>query len=318
MFKENLKDSSKYKRVSFISSLTMPLPELERYHRERRKKQFEEGKKPGKIHIREMFYPVFRAFLAADRAFRKQTITVIGSSYRNKERVVFACTHIGGNDAENIYEKLGRGCWWFVGDPNFIYRSISGALLYFNGCIFLDTDDKEDRHISYLRAVELLKRGGSLMIFPEGAYNGSENLPVMFLFSGTAKMALETDTCIVPVAIERYDRRFVINFGHIIGSEDFRGEGELTQIIRDALATLKWEIWEREGVQPRSCLPEDYREQFIKQFEERIYPNDTLETVERSRFHTREEMEQRDAFLHLDRLNPCWENAFLFRKEARH
>lgn len=299
--------------VSFINRLTMPLPELERYHRERRKKQFEEGKKPGKIHIREMFYPVFRAFLAADRVFRKQTVTVIGSPHRHKERVIFACTHIGENDLENIYEKLGRGCWWFVGDPNFMYRDISGLFVYLNGCIFLDTNDKEDRRISYLRAVELLKSGGSLMIFPEGARNGSENLPVMPLFPGTAKMAMETGTPIVPVAIEQYGRRFVINFGHIICPENFRGRSELMQTMRDAMATLKWEIWEKEGVQPRDSLPEDCRKQFIKQFEERIRPYDTLETVERARFHTREEMEQRDAFLYFDRLALCRGNAFLFR-----
>lgn len=299
--------------VSFINRLTMPLPELERYHRERRKKQFEEGKKPGKIHIREMFYPVFRAFLAADRVFRKQTVTVIGSPHRHKERVIFACTHIGENDLENIYEKLGRGCWWFVGDPNFMYRDISGLFVYLNGCIFLDTNDKEDRRISYLRAVELLKGGGSLMIFPEGARNGSENLPVMPLFPSTAKMALETGTPIVPVAIEQYDKRFVINFGHIICPENFRGRSELMQTMRDAMATLKWEIWEKEGVQPRDSLPEDYRKQFIKQFEERIRPYDTLATVERARFHTKAKMEQRDAFLYFDRLALCRENAFLFR-----
>ena len=42
---------------------------------------------------------------------------------------------------ENIYEKLGRGCWWFVGDPRFMYRHISGLFAYLNGVIFLDTDN---------------------------------------------------------------------------------------------------------------------------------------------------------------------------------
>lgn len=41
---------------------------------------------------------------------------------------------------------------------------------------------------------------------------------------------------------------------------------------------------------------------------------DTLESVERTRFHTKEEVEQRDAFAHLDMLIPCKENAFLLRE----
>lgn len=55
---------------------------------------------------------------------------------------------------------------------------------------------------------------------------------------------METNTSIVPIAIEQYDKRFVINFGHVICPKDFGDIGELTQNLRDALAILKWKIWE--------------------------------------------------------------------------
>ena len=100
------------------------------------------------------------------------------------------------------------------------------------------------------------------MIYPEGARNGSENLPVRPLFSGTAKMAMETDTPIVPVAIEQYGKKFVINFGNELCPADFQSAADLTQTLRDALATLKWDIWENEGVQDKAGLPEDYSKQF--------------------------------------------------------
>ena len=180
----------------------------------------------------------------------------------------------------------------------------------------LETDNKEDRHIAYLRAVELLNAGGSLMIYPEGARNGTENLPVMELFPGAAKMAMETNTKIVPIAIEQYSKRFVINFGSELLPENFQNYVELTQTLRDVLATLKWEIWEREPLQSRDRLPENYSELFIKEFEARIYPYDTLETVERTRFHTKEEMEQKGAFAYMKKLIPCKENAFLFKNRG--
>lgn len=300
--------------LSIIRRLIMSLPELELYHRAQRKKRFEQGKKPGKIRVREMCYPIFKFFLRIDRLFRKQSITIINPAPRCKDQAIFACTHIGENDLENIYEKLGRGCWWFVGDPCFMYRDISGLFVYLNGVLFLDTGDKEDRRIAYLRAIELLNAGGSLMIYPEGARNGSENLPVMPLFSGTANMALETNTSIIPVAIEQYDKRFVINFGSKIDTKNFQNSTELTENLRDVLATLKWEIWENEGMQFRSGIPNDYSEQFMRQFEQRIYPYDTLESVERTRYHTKFELEQKDVFAHLDKLIPCKENAFLFRR----
>lgn len=300
-------------KINVFRRLTMPLSELEDYYRKQRKHSFEQKQPLKYIRLRRAVYPIFARLLTLDRLFRNQTITILGTKPKYQGQVIYACTHIGENDLENIYEVLGRGCWWFVGDPCILYKNISGLLLCINGRIFLETADKTDRHIAYLRSVELLNKGGSLMIFPEGARNGSENLPVMPLFPGTAKMSLETNVKIVPVAIEQYDRRFVIKFGEALLPENYVNHIELTQALRNAMATLKWDIWENEGLQSRSSFPENYREQFAKEFEKRIHPWDTLETVERARFHTYEEKEQRDAFAHMNRLLPCLENAFLLR-----
>ena len=258
-------------------------------------------------------YPLFVAFVALDRVFRKESIEVIGHYKKYKEQVIYACTHIGGDDCQRNFEAIGRGCWWFIGDPGYLYKDVSGLLLHLNGCIMLDTGDKADRNIAYLRAVELLKAGGSLMIYPEGARNGTENLPVMELFQGTSKMALETGVKIVPVAIEQYDKRFVVKFGAEIFPENFRNNEELTQMLRDVLATLKWEIWEHEGIIARNGLEENYREVFIREFENRIFPYDTLESVERTRYHG-EVPSPGEVFAPIRALEVKRENAFLWRR----
>ena len=302
-----------FKKISILKRLTMPLSELEVYYREQRRYWMEQGKKLRHIRSREAFYPLFALFLKIDRCFRKQTIKILGEPQKHDGQVIFACTHIGGEDLERIYEALGRGCWWFVGDPCVLYKDISGLLLHINGSVFLETLDKTDRHIAYLRAVEVLNGGGSLMIYPEGARNGTENVPVWPLFQGAAKMAMEAHVKIVPVGIEQYDKRFVIKFGQELHPEDYDCHTELTQTLRDALATLKWDIWESEGLQARSSLPEDYGKRFVEEFVQRIYPWDTLESIEATRFHDKAEMEQREAFSHLDKLIPSRENAFLWR-----
>lgn len=96
--------------------------------------------------------------------------------------------------------------------------------------------------------------------------------------------------------------------------ENYSNHMTLTQELRDALATLKWDIWEKEGVQSRRSLPEEFREQFLNEFEKRIHPWDTLETIERARFHTKEEILHKEVEAHFNKLIPCKENAFLFRK----
>lgn len=301
------------KRKSILQQLTMPLPELERYHCQRRKQRFAQGKRLRAIRQRAAIYPLFAIFLRLDRLLRRQHITVMGSRKQHTGPVIYACTHITQNDLENIYEKLGRGCWWFVGDPCVLYKDLSGLLLYLNGSIFMETGDREDRKVAYSRAVEVLRGGGSLMIYPEGARNVSENLPVWELFQGTARMALETGAKLVPIAIEQFDRRFVINFGEELLPADFAGSAALTRRLRDALATLKWEIWEREGLCRRDSLPEGYGETYRQTFAKRLAPWDTLESVERTRYHTGAEREQRAVEAHGDGLIPRRENAFLWR-----
>lgn len=302
-----------FQKKNILQRLKMSIPELETYYRQRRAFRFEQGKKLKNIRLREILYPLFVEFVALDRIFRKNSIEVIGQYKKYKEQVIYACTHIGGDDCQRNFEAIGRGCWWFIGDPGYLYKDISGLLLHLNGCIMLDTGEKTDRKIAYQRAIELLQAGGSLMIYPEGARNGTENLPVMGLFQGTAKMALETRVKIVPVAIEQYDKRFVVNFGTEILPGSFSDCEELTQTLRDILATLKWEIWEREEMAERCSLPDSYREIFIKEFEDRIFPYDTLESVERTRYHS-DVTSPEEAFAYLERLVPKKENAFLFNK----
>lgn len=153
----------------------------------------------------------------------------------------------------------------------------------------METDDRTDRHIAYMRGLELLEKSGSLMIFPEGARNYTTNKPVMRLYQGTARMAIRHNVSIVPVAIEQYDRKFVINFGDAVLPDNYNSSEELTQIIRDSFATLKWEIWEKEIPLVRSELGANSEELFLKEQEERMKPWDTIETVERTRYRLKDE-----------------------------
>lgn len=298
--------------INFIRRYDMSLYELESYYCEQRKKDYKKGMGLKYIKQRKLIYPIFRLLLRLDRMFRRQIIIVMRKPNLPKQ-VILACTHIAQNDLENIYETCGQSCYWLVGDPCVLYKEFSGLLVSLNGSIFLETCDKEDRQIAYFRAVELLKKGGSLMIYPEGARNGFESVPVMPLFKGTSNMALETGVAIVPVAIEQYNNRFVINYGEVINPNDFSESVELTKTLRNALATLKWEIWEKEEVQVRKSMSNDYKQTFISEFEERIFPYDSLESVERTRYHTKEEIEQNEVSMHLDKVVPSKDNAFLYR-----
>lgn len=168
---------------------------------------------------------------------------------------------------------------------------------------FCDLSHRDDCHIAFNRSVELLRGGESLMIFLEDARNGSKNLPVMKLFYGAARMAMYTGVKIVLVVVEQNEKNFIVKFGETINPIDFEGDKELTTFLRNSLAGLKWNIWESRGLlYSRKNIPDNYRETFLQDFEQKIQPYDILETIERAKYRSKDDIEYRNLRKDLDRL----------------
>lgn len=157
-----------------------------------------------------------------------------------------------------------------------------------------------------------------MLIYPEGAWNLSENLLVNPIYMGTASMALKTGAEIVPMATEQCGNDFYVNIGENIDSREWKADQipQLTEYIRDQMATLMWEILEQIGVQAYSTITDELRDKWIESIFSRAdydysyTPQDVYET----QYRTKEQIEQEEAFAFVHKLIPSKENAFLFRK----
>lgn len=69
-----------------------------------------------------------------------------------------------------------------------------------SGCISVDRQDKKNAKEATLKAVELLKKGNAIGIFPEGTRNKTNDLLLPFKI-GAVKMAKDTNATIVPFVI---------------------------------------------------------------------------------------------------------------------
>lgn len=306
------------KEKSLVQRLTMPLPELERYYRERRKARFENNEPFGGVRLRKALHPVLVCGMKLLHLLGREKVTILRDQRRPTGRpLIYAATHIGWDDIEMILSTIGDHAYLFLGDPRDSYRNMDGFLLDLNGVIICDTDNKTDRFIGKETCVKWLTQGGNLLIFPEGAWNITESLPVMPLYTGTVEMAIRSGADIVPLAIECYGKNYTINIGQNISSSGWKLEQkhDLTEELRDAIAALKWEIWESQPPTARKEIPPDYRRQHLEKYQEQFL-NDSysLEVIEITRFHTKAEIAQKEVKAHLDKLVPCKENAFLFRK----
>lgn len=203
-----------------------------------------------------------------------------------------------------------------LGDPGILYKMSIYYGLKLNGVISLETTDKVDRKIAYAKAVELLSNNGNLLIYPEGAWNVSPNVIVMKIFTGTVRLVMETGAEIIPIAVEQYDNNFYFNIGKNYKIDvDFRDDSVRyrNDELRDKLATLKWEIMERQGIFKRSDISNNYLDVFQKEIVDRCnygYGFSLQDALNES-FHDKNVVTEEEVFEFLYNIDITKDNCYL-------
>lgn len=305
----------KSNKKNLIERLSMPLPELEKYYRERRRECFENNEPFTGVRFRKMMHPVLVCGLKILHFFKRQKITVIGDKrIPTQKPIIFAATHIGWDDVEMIFSAIGTHAYLFWGDPRESYKTMDGFLLDINGAIICDTDNKNDRYIGKEKCIQWLNQGGNLLIFPEGEWNITENKSVMYLFNGTAEMAIRTGADIVPIAIEQFGKEFRVNIGQNIETTRYQldSKQKLTDKLRDDMATLKWEIYDTTSIVERKIIPENASEMYKQFFIEQANGVFTWQDFCQCVYKPREITPPEEAFGFMKKLEPNKRNAFLF------
>lgn len=313
------------KKLSISEKRKLTIEELAQYYADLRQYKFENGVELKGIDIRKRFHFLVDFILKVDQYFSKEEVIIDKKVEGSKDRpTIFACTHVGGNDVQRTFQAIKDPAYLMLGDPGELYREAIYLVLLLNGVISLDTANKSDRKIAYKRAVELLNKNGNLLIFPEGAWNVSVNEFVLKLFGGTVRMAKETGAEIIPMGLEQYDGKFIFNVGtpYIIDPNTNKTEKELTDELREKLATLKWEIIEKQPLWSRKDIPENYTETFQRNVIGNCNYGDEgfgfqLEDAFKEMYHDKNITTEEEAFAHLDNIKINTNNAFLLRSRRK-
>lgn len=215
------------------------------------------------IQVKKCIRPFMRLCLYIQRLFTGFKIEFINKDLEPTDRQrVFAVSHIGKWDFEIVNEVIKSHFHILAADFMNMQGTVSGIFMKLFGVIFVDETDKDDRHNTKLMMESVLRQGDNMMLFPEAAWNFSENEIIYDIVFGAVDIAINTESVITPICIEQYGNRFVINIGkNFVPTEKV----ESTRELRDIMASLKWEIWEREGITSRKDIPYDYWSRFIEE-----------------------------------------------------
>lgn len=306
-----------FRRKTIIEWLKASREELEYYYKDLRKFNYENQIPIKGIEFRKNIHQLPLALVKLERLLSNEKITILKDEriYTEKPKI-YACTHIGGKDIERTFEAIKEHCYLFLGDPGVTYKTPTGLLLYLNGTINLETRDKTDRKIAKSRAIELLKNGGNLLLYPEGAWNITENLPVMKLFTGTVEIAIESGAEIIPIAIEQSDKNFFVSIGKNIDYTNcqINQKKELTTELRDILSTLVWENWEQLDHIKRDELTPEFKDNYIQSIINKCDLDYTEQDVLETRFKDKNIVEPEDVYSFKKKLILSRNNAFLLKK----
>ena len=136
----------------------------------------------------------FMLFIAGTR------ITVIGEEKIPDEPVLFIGNHRSYFDILLTYSRCKRLTGYIAKKEMLRYPLLRDWMkrLY---CLFLDRENPKEGLKTILQAIDYIKNGISICIFPEGTRNTGEELSLLPFHSGSFKIAEKTNCPIVPISM---------------------------------------------------------------------------------------------------------------------
>ena len=127
-------------------------------------------------------------------------VTVIGEENVPDEPVLFIANHRSYFDILLTYSRCKRLTGYVAKKEMLRYPILRDWMkrLY---CLFLDRDNPKEGLKSILEAIDHIKKGISICIFPEGTRNDGEELSMLDFKDGAFKIATKTGCAIVPISI---------------------------------------------------------------------------------------------------------------------
>ena len=126
--------------------------------------------------------------------------TVIGMENIPDEPVLFIGNHRSFFDILLTYSRCPR-LTGYVAKKEMEKIPLLSTWMRFVYCLFLDRENPKEGLKTILQAIDYVKKGISICIFPEGTRNKGEELSMLPFKEGAFKIATKTGCAIVPISM---------------------------------------------------------------------------------------------------------------------
>lgn len=141
-------------------------------------------------------------------------VTVIGEENIPDEPVLFIGNHRSFFDILLTYSRCRR-LTGYIAKGSMEKIPLLSTWMKYLYCLFLNREDPREGLKTILQAIEHVKKGISICIFPEGTRNKGEELSMLPFKEGSFKIATKTGCAIVPISMNNTAAIFENQFPRI-------------------------------------------------------------------------------------------------------
>lgn len=232
----------------------------------------------------------------------------------NDEPYIFVSTHGFSNDIIACLASIDRSAYLLMGSTNQIEYNKLMYAAWLNGFIYVNRTDEKSRKDAIPKMERVLKRGSSVLIFPEGGHNNTENSLCNKLFASPYILSVKTGAKVVPIApfYEFGSDKIYMNFGDPIDLSKYKDKTEALLDLRDVLATLVYENIEKHATPYVRHENEDMHLSFMEQRRKEYLKNPWTRDVweeELTRYLDKKEREYNSVMESMDKIEISAKNA---------
>lgn len=225
------------------------------------------------IKIRRIINPALRPILQL--ATKGEIIIDQYPKLEKYESYIFVSLHNFVEDTIANLSTIDRNAYLLFGTSDQLDINPEMYAAWLNGFIYVDRNSKDNRSDALLKMERVLNSGSSVLIFPEGGLNNTENQFCQKLFASPYILSYRTGKKVVPIAplYEPGSDKIYINVGEPLDLTLFGEKKEALLYLRDVLSTMLYEnlikhstplIREELGDDPRMDFMEQRRLEYLK------------------------------------------------------
>lgn len=149
------------------------------------------------LHIRKVINPLWRRALRLGT--KRKLIIETYPKLDKKKTYIVAANHSFDEDAISVLQTIDRNVYLLHGTTDQMEHNPVFFAVWLNGMIYVNRLDQNSRKEAVQKMKRVLAAGNSVVLFPEGGYNNTENQLIMPLFSSPYLMSKEMGVEVVPI-----------------------------------------------------------------------------------------------------------------------